>query len=161
MAITLEKALRKGIVKIGDYIDYKPEFGRCVLTEKQTGWDEDQEFETEELGWRLDKFQGDLVLIASEPTSELCLKGRTGYREGIGAMCTLCQSAYSNSHFSKKVVPMAKGIQKEIGRKYVTRGSYWLGSAAIGTYYYDFPCVGICYVSGSSVDEKKYYLEFK
>ncbi len=151
MSITLEEALRQGIVKIGDYVDYRPKLGRCVLTGEQTGWKEDQKFETEELGWRLDKFQGDLVLIASKPTSALWLQGGTGYKEGLLAMDTLCRSAYSNPHFSKKVIPMTEEMQKEIGRKYVTRESYWLGSAAVVTCY-DYACWGFGYVDGSVVD---------
>lgn len=133
MAITLEEALLRGKVKIGDYVDYKPISGRCVLTKEQTGWEEDQAFEAEDLGWRVDKIEGNLVLIASRPTKDLYLKGKVVYEKGAEVIKTLCESCYSSLQFSQRVVPVEYEVRSGVVSScHITDAAYWHIKRAFG-----------------------------
>lgn len=114
--MTLEEAKRQGIVKIGDFIDYKPIPESLVLRQKQTGWEEEQRFQTEELGWRLDKIGRDLVLIAARPTKDLFLleEARDKPLKGVNAIKEICKQLYTNPNFIQRAVPLGYEIQEGV-----------------------------------------------
>lgn len=104
--ISLEEAFEKGIVKIGDYIDYRPVYGKYRPTKEYTGIfaRENPYFETEIFGWKLDNFNGNLILVADSVTSqELRLYGKIGYDFGPEALAKIASACYTDPMLAEVV----------------------------------------------------------
>ena len=133
--LTLEEAFRDGLVKIGDYIDYQPLYAECTFEEKDTGFEKKQNFSTEMLKWRLDVFEGKLILIATTATKqELTLKGKKGYDHGVEAQNELCAKLYTNPSISSEVVSTSEEIQEQLKKCNIIKMSYWLSSRCVFCY---------------------------
>lgn len=97
--ISLEEAFEKGIVKIGDYIDYRAIYGEYHPKGEETGVDErhNPTFKTEDFGWRLDKFEEELILVADSVTNgELMLNGNVGYDNGIDVLNKITSQCFTD-----------------------------------------------------------------
>lgn len=131
--LTLEEAFRDGLVKVGDYIDYQPIYVKCTFKEKDTGFEKNQTFSTEKLKWRLDEFEGKLILIAATATEQLLtLKGNREYDEyGEKTQNKLCKKLYSNPSISSEVVSTSKEIQEQLKECNLIKMSYWLPSRRV------------------------------
>ncbi len=96
-------------IKIGDYIEYKPDSGTYESTKldpKHTGTTYNfSDLETEDLKWRIlgvDK-SGCLTLISSKPTSKnVFLEGATGYNNGVYILNDICAKLYSKAELGAK-----------------------------------------------------------
>lgn len=134
----LEDAIRKGIVKLGDYIYYKPVMKSCTLFFSQTGVEEPQTFETEPLNWQLRRDKNRIVVVAEYETNfKLTFKGKTGYDQGIKTLEFLCKELYSNS-MASEVTTITEELQRELAL--YGKETYWIASRANFTqsgYSYD------------------------
>lgn len=147
--ITLEEGIRKNIINVGDFFEYTPEYGRCILTSQETGYGlfpnfmkytfnsgRPQIFETEELTWQLEMYEGKPILLADKVKQYLCLKGEIGYTNGIEILNRVCKTLYSNKSISKNAGSIFKEIWKNwkdnrhISSVYHSEyvSNYWLSS---------------------------------
>lgn len=140
---------RKGVR--GDYLDYKPEHKKCVLTKGQTGCKEDQTFETEQLGWRIERFNNQLFLVADDATdAKLTLRGQLGYKNGIKAMDQMCKDLYSNSMLGCRAMNITKEMFESFS-SIISNKRYWLGLSYAFNYYED-GFFGMYYADDGSID---------
>lgn len=127
-AMLLKEAIQEGIVKLGDYVRYKPKKNVvCTISPELTGWHTEQTFRTEELDWTLSNFKGELFLISDDVTEGLWLSGKNGYEHGVESMNRICEMLYS-SNLSHKVFAMTKGMI-DSGVPYIkSKNCYWLAT---------------------------------
>lgn len=130
--IELSEAYRQNIVKRGHYIDYQPQNAYYILEKSDTGFNEKQTFSTEPLKWRLEIFNGKIILIAEKPTEQrLGLKGEIGYKNGVGTQHKLCRKLYTNSSLASDVISMTVEIQEANPHTLSKDYSYWLAATTI------------------------------
>lgn len=87
-------------IKIGDYVNYKPESKTYTISKTYSGYTDNQEYTTENLGWRILNINedGTVDLISNKPTSqEVYFLGATGYNNGVYLLNDMCNKLYSNS----------------------------------------------------------------
>ena len=153
--ISLNEAIRQGKVKIGDYIEYHPMIGTCVLTEKQTGWHKEQVFKTEQLKWRVDKINEYIILIADKPTTtEVFLAGKIAYGNGVTSINQLCKQLYLDPAIAYKAICITASIQENMSECNIRNmNKYWLGNFSMYGSDYNWDtwlalgciCYGKCY----------------
>ena len=108
---TLVYKVNNGIVKIGDYISYKPDSANTeeILKELETYSGSDANttdtLKQEELKWRvLDVKDGKVRLISATPTrSKITLKGYNGYNNLVKLLDNTCNSLYKNTNLAYNV----------------------------------------------------------
>lgn len=86
-------------IKIGDYVNYKPESKTYTISKTYSGYTDNQEYTTENLGWRILNINedGTVDLISNKPTSqEVYFLGATGYNNGVYLLNDMCNELYSN-----------------------------------------------------------------
>lgn len=127
-AMLLKEAIQEGIVKLGDYVRYKPKRNVvCTISPELTGWHTEQTFRTEKLDWTLSNFKGELFLISDDVTERLRLSGKNGYEHGVESMNRICEMLYS-TNLSHKVFAMTKGMI-DSGVPYIKYSHYyWLAT---------------------------------
>jgi hypothetical protein len=89
----------------GDYVKYVPIMGTYTAKAEETGWEEDQIFETDlEVKWRIMQAEETGVdLISEVPLTDragegLVLEGVRGYNNSVELLHALCGHLYSNSN---------------------------------------------------------------
>lgn len=95
-----EKSIGVTGVKAGDYVDYTPTSGTYTMSSTYSGYDSDQEYTTEDLGWRVLNVNNDgtVDLISSKPTSAyIYFLGALGYNNGVYLLNEMCSKLYSNT----------------------------------------------------------------
>ena len=86
-------------IKIGDYVNYKPKSKTYTISKTYSGYTDNQEYTTENLGWRILNINedGTVDLISNKPTShEVYFLGATGYNNGVYLLNDMCNNLYSN-----------------------------------------------------------------
>lgn len=150
----LEDAIRQGIITVGDalkgisghYFAYKPVERIYTALPEETGWKAKQMFQTEQLGWCLERIGDEIHLVADQATEmQLFLCGKIGYESGVKTINRFCQNLYSNS-LATKVIGMTKEmIIAGVSRSVKMNDKYWLGES----YRCDYPIgekLGMSYV---------------
>ena len=94
--------LLKDIVKIGDYVDYKPVDERFSMTNEQTGTSETS-FQTGEYddGWRImynDNENGLQIISTRGVTQWLTLSGKFGYNNMVDTLNDFCNHYANNTN---------------------------------------------------------------
>ena len=91
--------ITKQEIKIGSWVAYEPDNPEEEYNAQSiyTGYDTDQKFGTEELGWRIwDIDEEKITLMAAQATSsQLYLREATGYNNGVYVLNELCKARYS------------------------------------------------------------------
>ena len=99
--------------QVGDYVDYKPDYGEYTVEAKYSGHTADQMFTTQNLGWRIweiDKENKKLTLVnTGNLTNSVILSGAQGYNNGVGILHDYGEKLYSN----KKLNTIARSITLE------------------------------------------------
>lgn len=157
----LEKAVKTGIVKRGDFVEYLFPINKVELTTEQTGWNETQVFYTEQgMKWRLDNYNGRQILVAEDATEqEIIFSGKIGHDEGPNTMNYTSESLYFNRELAIGVVAMDERIFYQLDKCNQTSPTrrYWLGSPFIHTYAGNAN-VGLRYVYPGSVSYHDLYI---
>ena len=93
---------------------YIPIETTCKIDAKTSGYDNDQDFETESLAWRIWDFDGNTLRIIGDATNNtLILYGAAGYNNGVWAMDHICKELYTNGKNEVKVTTFKRSdIQK-------------------------------------------------
>lgn len=161
--ISLEEAFEKGIVKIGDYIDYRPTYGEYQFTADWTGVDIDDNpiFKTENFGWMLDSYNGELILVADDVTMSLKLYGLRGYNYAIEVLNKIAEVCYT-SMLAYRVISINENIHKRLAScNIIKRPTYWLGTRCYGYMdYYGCTNFYVDYVSNGKVHSKELFTDF-
>lgn len=95
----------KDIVKIGDYIEYKPIDEEFTMTKNETGDSYDVKFETSEYkgNWRViynDEQNGLQIISTTGVTSRLRLSGKFGYNNSVDTLNSFCNHFANNKDFA-------------------------------------------------------------
>lgn len=80
-------------------MNYKPESKTYTISKTYSGYTDNQEYTTENLGWRILNINedGTVDLISNKPTSqEVYFLGATGYNNGVYLLNDMCNKLYSN-----------------------------------------------------------------
>lgn len=155
--ISLEEAFEKGIVKVGDYVDYKPTYGEYRPKMVETGVDERQNstFKTEDFGWKLDKFEGKLILVADIVTTRrLMLRGKVGYNNGVTVLNKITRHCYTDPALAAGgAINITKEIFKTLAPCNIMKNlrEYWLGSCYVHSST-DYAHFGLYNVFSGKVD---------
>ena len=99
-------------IKIGDYVNYKPKSKTYTISKTYSGYTDNQEYTTENLGWRILNINedGTVDLISNKPTSqEVYFLGATGYNNGVYLLNDMCNELYSN--LDKKTTARSLNIE--------------------------------------------------
>lgn len=130
--ISLKEAVRRRIVKVGDYVEYNPKYGKYIPPQCLTGQKYNPVFRTEELGWKLEKINGRICLISDNGTAqELCLEGETGFSGGILALNNIAKKCYSNEEIAYRVQSITEDMFNKLShnsKKTKRHINYWLAS---------------------------------
>lgn len=154
--ISLEEAFEKGIVKVGDYVDYRPTYGEYRPTKNLTGSRYYSIFKTENFGWKLDNIDGKKLLIADGVTGKaLRLYGKTGYKHGTKALNNIARVCYTDPMLTNGAISMTEHVYKSLALCNVLSNlqAYWLGSTYVGpnTTYTTQRYFGLCVVDSGFV----------
>ena len=69
----------------------------CTIETTTSGYTEPQDFNREDMTWKVWDFDGTTLRIIGEPTeTKLYLKGLAGYNNGVWALDHICKELYSN-----------------------------------------------------------------
>lgn len=142
--ISLKEAVRRKIVKVGDYVEYNPKYGKYIPPQCLTGLRYNPVFRTEKLGWKLEKINGRFCLISDNGTEqELCLEGETGFLGGTVALDNIAKKCYTDSEMAYKVQSINEEMFNKIShnsKKTKRHISYWLASQRLcpSSYFSDF-----------------------
>ena len=92
------------VLRVGDYVAYRPSMEEYVLDYWKTGVYELQRFYPSKLtNWRVYKKENDeVVLISTDSVGELALCGEIGYARAVKTLNEVA-SAYLNPVFAQKV----------------------------------------------------------
>ena len=95
----------KDVVKIGDYIEYKPIDEEFTMTKNETGDSYDVKFETSEYkgNWRViynDEQNGLQIISTTGVTSRLRLSGKFGYNNSVDTLNSFCNHFANNKDFA-------------------------------------------------------------
>lgn len=152
--ILLEEAIQKGIVKMGDYLDYRPFHGTYSPPEGLSKKRENPIFTTENFGWKLDKIDERLMLAADGVTAaKLWLFGRIGYDYGVDALNSIAGICYTDPKLADKAVSMTGYIYKNLSPLNALEDlSYWLGSTYLHPYA-PYTSFGLSYVYCEHMNE--------
>lgn len=126
------------------FISYQFENATLTLTVNNTGFEEKQVFETEELTWHPFIYKNKACLVSSPTKSRLILSGETGYYLGSQDLNQYADM-YSNKMFRTTVVSMTNEIFNALPNELQeVSGCYWV----IDTYesYLDYNVFGIQYI---------------
>lgn len=136
MAIMLVEALKKGIIKQGDYIEYYPDYQECILSEIETGYIETQVLKTQDFRYQFAGIiYGQLVLVADGVTKPILLNGWDGHKNGPEAIQKYIEKCYSSKEFEAKGVCLNQSVFEKLPKKISQKDyNYCLGS----------PCISYC-----------------
>jgi len=77
---------------VGEFVSYRPDMERCLVTKEASGYKEDQEFFPASLTrWRVFRNGEDVILVAGRSLGKLTLAGEDGYRSSIGILNYLAE----------------------------------------------------------------------
>lgn len=152
--ISLEDAVQQGLIKVEDYIDYRPTYGKYQPTKNLTGISarENPYFETENFGWKLDNIDGKMLLVADNATKEqLGLYGETGYYHATKVLNKITKTCYTDPMLADKVESITRDIYKKLSPCNVLISDsleYWVAAFFKHSYPYYSSFYGM---------ERKYY----
>lgn len=143
--VTLKKAIEEGKLKVGDRIAYEPKQKKCCIESSETGVDENQVIETENLKFQYVGVWGDNVFIASHyPTYNNYLCDLT--LNYVELLKKVCDDLYSYPELDAKAMPITSEILKRFPKSWCPN-CYLLGdSPKEGKYSYIYS-EKICYES--------------
>lgn len=141
--MTLRNAVSEGAIGIGAYIPYKPEYKKVILKKKETGWTEDQVYETQEnLHWRLASIEGinkKLILVSYEvPDEVIYLKGYNGYRNSEAVLKKCCER-FSCSKLGLK----ARSMNQKDAQNFIDNDMYQLVNPSNYTIWISSRCQAV------------------
>ena len=159
--ITLRYAISIKMLRLGDYISYPLSKASCKISKELTGWARDQNFQTENLGWRLDEIDGKLVLVADDATrSTLILRGKIGCDRGIEAIDTMQKALYTNKELAQAIVPMKEEMWKQLQEcnqcNQETTRRHWIDSPHNSTHEGD-GSLRVCYMHNGLINNSYLY----
>lgn len=138
MSKTLLECFEQGIVKIGDYVEYKPIKSFGILKTSETGsWGrrfEEQILYTEELKYQFAGFySGKPFLLSDSVTKQIIwLEGEIGYQNGGNALQKLHQQCWSNEQIGAigtcLTYFMYCNLPAKVKKTKTGKACYWLNS---------------------------------
>ena len=108
---------------VGKYVTgYTPDSKTFTIGTEISGADNEQQFTTEKVQWRIWDFDGTVLrLISEKPTQALTLQGATGYNNGVWAMNEVCRQCYGKNEPGITVANLRRSdIQKVSTYDYTT-----------------------------------------
>ncbi len=96
-------------------IGYNPtgESASCSIGQVTSGTETLQNFNREQLNWRVWDYDGNILRMIGDPTGSLTLKGAAGYNNGVWAVDHICKELYSNNKKGVSVTNLKRtDIQK-------------------------------------------------
>ena len=142
------EAVRKGIIKTGDYVDAEELFFKekpeITISGNLTGCGRNQTFKRERLEWIFSKDEkGNLKLFGSTTEDRLTLYGKAGYENGVKVQNTILKKLYSNNNIDIEASATTKEDYEFLFKHQAIRDKHrlklvhcwnaatWLGSSLI------------------------------
>ena len=127
----LLEAYEQGNIKIGDYVNYQPDYRQEILTREETGWSKNQVVGTEkDLRYQFAGInKGKILILADTVSSKVILQGKNGYENGPRTLQKYVEECYSSKKLNAKGVCITKEIFVELPIEIRENNyTYWLAT---------------------------------